>query len=95
MPSVEHNRGPHLVLTPEAGALLELLQELGHLDDVSVGVITAALTGEGPEATHDPDGLVDVADLRRAVAAILFDRESGMDPEQVRLLTREWHLLFA
>jgi len=99
MPSDKQLSGPHLALTPEAGVLLDLLQELGHLDEVSISAITAALSGEGPEASRDPSGIVELVDLRRAIAAVLFERSSSgdkdkMNPEQAQLLEKEWRLLF-
>jgi len=92
--ALSHPLGPHLILTPDAGSLLDLMRDLGHVDEVSMRPIVEALA-EGPTAARDPDGLVDLPTLRRAIAATLFEAAEGMNSEQTTLLEREWRLLFA
>jgi hypothetical protein len=81
----------NLALSASAEALLDLLQDLEHLDEVSIGEVIAALA-RSPEALGVFEGHVSRAALRRAAAAALFER--GDEGEAAELLKREWPLLF-
>lgn len=79
----------HVEIAPEASDFLELLRELGHLDDAAIDSITSALmSNAGPRAT------VDIADVRRACALWLTDQADRMRPEARELLQLEWPRLF-
>ena len=73
---------------------LELLQDLGHLDDALfeqvLESISKALVPEG--ATHV---LVSLDDVRRLVASMLMEQEAKLEDPQRQLLEREWALLFS
>lgn len=73
---------------------MELLQDLGHLDDVLfeqvLESISKALVPEG--ATHV---LVSLDDVRRLVASMLMEQEAKLGDPQRQLLEREWALLFS
>lgn len=95
-PSRRRSTSPsqHVELTPEALGFLELLQDLGHLDDVLfeqvLESISKALVPEG--ATHV---LVSLDDVRRLVASMLMEQEAKLEDPQRQLLEREWALLFS
>ena len=80
----------HLELEPRAGDFLELLRDLGHLDDPAVERLTAQLVAQ-------PRGgrVVTYEELRRAVAVLLFDADAAMRPESKELLAQEWPRLFS
>ena len=80
----------HLELEPRAGDFLEMLRDLGHLDDAGVEKITAQLVGQ-PRSGR----LVSFDELRRAVAVHLFDAEASMRPDARELLSQEWPRLFS
>lgn len=80
----------HLELEPRAGDFLELLRDLGHLDDTAVEKLTAQLVAQ-PRAGR----VVTFDELRRAVAIHLFDAEKGLRPDARELLAQEWPRLFS
>lgn len=80
----------HLELEPRAGDFLELLRDLGHLDDAAVEKITSALVAQ-PRAGR----IVTLDELRRAVASHLFDAEATLRADARELLTQEWPRLFS
>jgi hypothetical protein len=80
----------HLELEPRAGDFLEMLRDLGHLDDAAVERLTAQFVAQprqGRVVTYD--------ELRRAVAILLFDAETAMRAESKELLSAEWSRLFS
>jgi hypothetical protein len=78
----------HLEFEPRAGDFLELLRDLGHLDDAAVERLSGALVAS-------PHGrVVAFAEVRRAAAVALFDAESSTRPDARELLTQEWARLF-
>jgi hypothetical protein len=78
----------HLEFEPRAGDFLELLRDLGHLDDASVERLSGALIS-------NPHGrVVGFAELRRAAAIALFDSEPNARPDTRELLAQEWGRLF-
>jgi len=80
----------HLELEPRAGDFLELVRDLGHLDDAAVERLTEQLVAQ-PRAGR----VVTFDELRRAVAIHLFDAENGLRSEARELLTQEWPRLFS
>lgn len=75
----------HLEMEPRAADFLELLRDLGHLDDAAVERITGELVARGREG-----GVVTLAEIRRVVAVHLFEKESAVRPEVRELLVQEW-----
>lgn len=75
-------------LEPLAADFLELLRELGHLDDAAIDRITGELVLRGGSR------VVTLQDVRRAAAISLFSRESELRPEQREVLLAEWSRLF-
>jgi hypothetical protein len=80
----------HLELEPRAGDFLEMLRDLGHLDEPAVERLTEKLVAQ-PRAGR----VVTYEELRRAAAILLFDAESGMRSDSKELLTQEWARLFS
>ena len=74
---------------PAASQLLDVLVELGHLDDLMLNEVNDRLLDLTP-----PDGRITLQDVRRVVAEVLFTHEGGFDPEFGRLVSQEWGLLF-
>ena len=82
----------HLEFEPRAGDFLELLRDLGHLDDAAFERLSGALVAS-------PHGRVVTFDeVRRAAAVALFDVDpsarAGAPPEGKELLAQEWARLF-
>lgn len=75
-------------LSGKAARYVQMLQDFGHLDE---GLLAQLLTLVRP-AEGDPTGRVDLAEVRRAAAALLFDTSQGQ-PEG--LLAEDWALLFS
>lgn len=78
----------HVDLEPAAADFLEMLRELGHLDDAAIERLTGDLVSL-PGAR-----VVTLQDTRRAAAAHLFAAEAGMRPEARDVLMQEWSRLF-
>ena len=80
-------------MDPRASDFLELLRDLGHLDDAAIERLTARLL----EASAERPGrrpVVGFEEVRRATAQLLFEGEEGMKPESRELLWQEWGRLF-
>ena len=84
-----------LKLTPEAGELLGLLEDLGYLDGLGVGFLIDTIA-ETPDhyGVSIPPGLIDRDALRRAAAVVLSEPSLEWGPEQAEFLEKEWPLLF-
>jgi hypothetical protein len=80
----------HFELEPRAADLLELLRDLGHLDDAAVDAVTSGLV----EAAR-PGRVVSFDEVRRAAAVHLFAHEESLRPEAKELLGQEWARLFS
>ena len=80
----------HVDIDPEASDFLELLRELGHLDDGAIELITSGLMH-----TARPGAAVSLADVRRAAALWLVDNQAKLRPEAQELLNLEWARLFS
>lgn len=78
-----------LSLDEEAAAFLDLLVDLGHLDDKLLGLMNDRLLD-----LECPDGLVHAAEVRRVAAALIDEHRAEADPEYQRTLDLEWGLLF-
>lgn len=79
----------HLELEPRASDFLDLLRDLGHLDDAGLEALTGQLVGQPRQSR-----VVTFQELRRAAAVYLFEREAAMRPDARELLTAEWARLF-
>lgn len=78
-----------LNLDAKASALLDLLVDLGHLDEAMLSQVNDQLL--------DLDGLggdIPYDQVRRVVAQIIFEHVGEMDPEYQRMVDQEWGLLF-
>lgn len=74
---------------PAASQLLDVLVELGHLDDHMLNLVNDRLLDLSPLG-----GIITLQDVRRVVAEVLFEQEGTFDPEFMRLVNQEWGLLF-
>ncbi len=83
------NAYQHVDIAPEASDFLELLRELGHIDDAAVDSVTSALMADAA-----PGARVGIAEVRRACAIWLTERAETMRPEARELLQLEWPRLF-
>ena len=79
----------HVEIEPAASDFLELLRELGHVDDLVIDQLTAQLM-KAADGKH----AVSHADARREAALHLFSARDGMRPEARELLDNEWPRLF-
>ena len=83
-------------LSDEATRFLNTLRDLGYLDE---GLEDEVLDGVMAELPADEFVLgarpnIELEDLRPHVATVLFDRQSELAPETLRLLEAEWRLVF-
>ena len=78
-----------LTLDPAASALLDLLVDLGHLDEALLATVNDRLLD-----LDVPDGKVSADEVRRVAAAVIFEQAADGDPEYQRTLEQEWGLLF-
>ena len=79
----------HVEMEPAAADFIELLRDLGHVDDAAVERLTNELMNAG-SATRP----VTLDDVRRHAAVFLFEAQPGMRPDQRDLLGAEWDRLF-
>ncbi len=80
---------PHLEFEPRAADLLELLRELGHLDDAAIEAIVAPLVTAQRSAR-----VVTYEEIRRAAAIHLFEKEPALRSDMKEALGAEWLRLF-
>ncbi len=80
---------PTLEASPSASASLDVLVDLGHLDDDMLAVVNDRLLD-----VEAPDGVVSLDAVRRVTAEVIFERETRVDPELRQLLDGEWTFLF-
>ena len=78
-----------LALDPGATRLLDLMVDLGHLDDRLLALVNDRLLD-----LEAPDGMAHFADVKRVVASVIFEHIGDVDPEYARTLDQEWGLLF-
>lgn len=79
-----------LSLDPEGAAFLDLLVDLGHLDEKLLGLMNDRLLD-----LENPDGVVRCADVKRVAAQLIDEHLADADPEYQRTLESEWSLLFS
>ncbi len=80
---------PHLEFEPRAADLIELLRELGHLDDTAIEAIVAPLV-TAPRQSR----VVTYEEIRRAAAIHLFEKEPNLRSDMKEALGAEWLRLF-
>ena len=85
---------PILELDPAASTMLDLLVELGHLDEKMLTQVNRVLGSLDKPLDADGVGTIDVRDVRRVAALALFERLPDLDGETRRMIQREWRLLF-
>ena len=78
-----------LEVSPSASTFLDVLVDLGHLDDDMLAVVNDRLLD-----VEAPDGIVSLDTVRRVTAEVIFERETSVDPELRQLLDGEWTFLF-
>ena len=78
-----------LSLDPSAGTLLDLLVDLGHLDDQLLELVNDRLLD-----LDAGGGVVSYDDARRVVAEVIFENAEGMDTDYQRMIESEWSFLF-
>jgi len=83
-----------LDLEPGASAFLDLLVELGHLDDAMLLLVNDRLLDLRPDPAREPSGAVSLADLKRIAAEVIQDHLDETDLDYQRAVDREWPLLF-
>lgn len=86
---MHHTPTPILQLDPDASAMLDLLVELGHLDEKLLALVNDRLLD-----LRIPSGQVTSDDVRRVVAEAVFEQLDEMDPEFRQMLEAEWGMLF-
>ena len=81
---------PKVIEVDAAGsALLDLLVELGHLEEPRLTQLNERLFALEPEG-----GVLSVAEVKRVAALVISEHLDDMDAEQRRVLDKEWPLLF-
>ena len=80
----------HFEFEPRAADFLEMLRDLGHLDDAAFEAVTTALVN-----TPRSGKVVTFEEVRRVAAVHLFEAESRLKPDQKDVLTQEWARLFS
>ena len=78
-----------LSLDDEAAAFLDLLVDLGHLDDRLLALMNDRLLD-----LDSTDDVIHGADLRRVAAALIDEHREEADTEYQRNLDLEWGYLF-
>ena len=74
-------------LSEDATRFLNALRDLGYLDDDMEDEALDAVLSE-------VKGPIQLSDLRRHVAAVLFERQYELDDDTLRFLGEEWRLAF-
>jgi len=88
-PEPRRSEVPILDLSDDASSFLVGLRDLGYLTADMEDHVLDLLLDE-----VSADGVVGLPGLRRAVASVLFERQSELDPETLRFLDEEWRIAF-
>ncbi len=84
-----------LQLSDDATHFLGALRDLGYLDDVTEDEVLDYVMDEfAGRGTAERPANVELDDLRRHVASVLFDRQAELDPETLKFLQDEWRVAF-
>ena len=83
---------PHNILNvlPRASGFLDLLYDLGFLNDQLLRKINERLLQEQPQ-----EDFFSFDDIRRIAAEVIFDNISSLKPETQKTLLHEWGYLFS
>ena len=85
---------PIYELDSRASALLDVLVDLGHLDEASLDRVNQVLSGMDKPLNEQGMATISMDDVRRVAAMAMFERLPALDGEARRMLEREWGLLF-
>jgi hypothetical protein len=85
---------PIIELDQEASILLDLLVDLGHLDELALEQVNQVLAGIEKPLNEHGMASINVNDVRRIAAMTLFDRAPTLEGEARRMIEREWGLIF-
>ena len=77
-------------LSDDATHFLNALRDLGYLDDLMEDEVLDQLMEEFTDAPRN----IELDDLRRHVATVLFERQYELEPETIRFLEQEWRIAF-
>ena len=75
---------------PKANQFLDMLYDLGHLDDKLLSRINQRLMAENPE-----DDQLTVEIVRRVAAEVIFDNLDKISPQMKKNILNEWDLIFS
>ncbi len=81
---------PVAQLSDDATHFLNVLRDLGYLDDAMEDEVLDHVMEEFADGLRN----VELDDLRRHVATVLFDRQYELDTEMIRFLEQEWRIAF-
>ncbi len=85
---------PIIELNPRASTLLDVLVDLGHLDEAALEHVNQVLSSIDKPLNQHGMAAINANDVRRVAAMALFDRVPNMEGEARRMIEREWGLLF-
>lgn len=83
-----------LELNSAAAAFLDLLLDLGHLDDTMLNQVNDRLLDVEGDKVGPGAQPIDLATVKRIAAGVIVDRLPETDTEYQRAFDREWPLLF-
>lgn len=79
----------HIELEPRASDFLDLLRDLGHIDEAALERLTAELL---QQPRSQP--LITFDEVRQRAAMLLFEHDATLRPENREILNAEWSRLF-
>ena len=85
---------PIIELDSRASTLLDVLVDVGHLDETSLEQVNHVLSAIEKPLNQHGMAAISATDVRRVAAMALFDLAPNMDGEARRMIEREWGLLF-
>ena len=85
---------PIIELDSRASTLLDVLVDVGHLDETSLEQVNHVLSAIEKPLNQHGMAAISATDVRRVAAMALFDRAPNMDGEARRMIERDWGLLF-
>ena len=85
---------PIFELDSRASALLDVLVDLGHLDEASLDRVNQVLASMDKPLNEHGMALITFEDVRRVASMAMFERLPHLDGEARRMIEREWGLLF-
>jgi len=85
---------PIYELDTRASALLDVLVDLGHLDEASLDRVNQVLSSMEKPLNDQGMATISMDEVRRVAAMAIFERLPALDGEARRMIEREWGLLF-